>query len=222
MFKNTKKTIKLLFFNPCFPLLFFSNLQSPIRKFYSGKNVFITGATGFVGVTIIEKFLRDVPEIGTIYLLMRGKRGKSIDERLEELKKNSVFNRFKELQLTDRFAKLKPIEGDVGLEKLGISDANRQVLINNVNVVIHSAATLDFFHGLRETTTINLLGTRRVVELCSQMTKLNSLVHVSSAYVNAYLTEVEEKLYPAPDDPQKLIDLVNALKDDALKAMESK
>ncbi|XP_075165878.1 putative fatty acyl-CoA reductase CG8306 [Haematobia irritans] len=198
------------------------NLQSPIKRFYAGKNVFITGATGFVGVTIIEKLLRDIPEIGTLYILMRGKKGKSVDQRLEELKKNSVFNRFKEMKLEDRFAKLKPVEGDVGQEDLGLSPAHRQLLIDNVNVVIHSAATLDFFQGLRETTCINLLGTRRVVELCSQIKNLNSLVHVSSAYVNSYLTQVEEKLYPAPDDPERIIDLVNKSNDEALKTMEPK
>ncbi|XP_073848812.1 putative fatty acyl-CoA reductase CG8306 [Musca autumnalis] len=195
--------------------------KSPIKKFYAGKNVFITGATGFVGVTIIEKFLRDIPEIGTLYILMRSKRGKSVEQRVEDIKKNSVFNKFKELKLEDRFAKLKAVEGDVGQENLGLSDADRQLLINNVNVVIHSAATLDFFQGLRETTCINLLGTRRVVELCSQIKNLNSLVHVSSAYVNSYLTDVEEKLYPAPDDPERIIELVNKSTDKELKEMES-
>ncbi|XP_013103420.2 putative fatty acyl-CoA reductase CG8306 [Stomoxys calcitrans] len=198
------------------------NLQSPIRRFYAGKNVFITGATGFVGVTIIEKLLRDIPEIGTLYILMRAKKGKSVEQRVEDVKKNSVFNRFKEMKLEDRFAKIKPVEGDVGQENLGLSAADRQLLIDNVNVVIHSAATLDFFQGLRETTCINLLGTRRVVELCSQIKQLNSLVHVSSAYVNSYLTDVEEKLYPAPDDPEKVIDLVNKSSDSALKEMEPK
>jgi len=116
--------------------------------------------------------LRDIPSIGTIYLLMRAKKGKSVEERLEELKKNSVFEKFHELQLADRFSKIVAVEGDVGQENLGISEADRQTLINNVHVVFHSAATLDFFQTLKETTNINLLGTRRVVELCKQLTKL--------------------------------------------------
>lgn len=200
----------------------FRNLSSPIKQFYAGKNVFITGATGFVGVTIVEKLLRDIPDIGTVYLLMRAKKGKSVEQRLEELKKNSVFNKFKELKLEERFNKIKPIEGDVGQEHLGISEADRKILINNVNVVFHSAATLDFFQTLKETTNINLRGTRRVVELCKQLTKLESLVHVSSAYVNSYITEVEEKLYPSPDNPEKIIDLAETLNDEALKELEPK
>lgn len=184
--------------------------------------MFITGATGFVGVTIVEKLLRDVPNVGTLYLLMRAKKGKSVQERLEELKKNSVFDKFKELQLEARLSKIVPIEGDVGLDNLGISPKDRQILIDNVNVVFHSAATLDFFQSLKETTNINLRGTRRVVELCQQLKKLDALVHVSSAYVNAYLTEVEEKLYPSPEDPEKIIQLAETLNDEALKELEPK
>lgn len=50
--------------------------------------------------------------------------------------------------------------GDVGQENLGLSNHDRQKLIDNVNVVIHSAATLDFNETLRPTVNINLLGTR--------------------------------------------------------------
>ncbi|XP_037955042.1 putative fatty acyl-CoA reductase CG8306 [Teleopsis dalmanni] len=198
------------------------NISTPVKDFYAGRNVFITGATGFVGVTIIEKLLRDIPNIATIYLLMRPKKGKSVEQRLEDIKNNSVFDKFKESKLESRFSKLVPIEGDVGEEHLGISEINRQILIENVHVVFHSAATLDFFQTLKTTTNINLRGTRRVVELCKQIQNLQALVHVSSAYVNSYITEVEEKLYPSPDDPEKVIHLAETLTDEALKDLEPK
>lgn len=38
-----------------------------------------------MGKILVEKFLRDFPELGNIYLLMRVKRGKSTHERLDEL-----------------------------------------------------------------------------------------------------------------------------------------
>jgi alcohol-forming fatty acyl-CoA reductase len=50
------------------------------------------------------------------------------------------------------------------------------------------------------------------------------MVHVSSAYVNAYMLDAEEKLYPPleEDQAQKLIDLVNTLSDDAIEEVTPK
>lgn len=70
------------------------------------------------------------------------------------------------------FKKLRAIAGDVGEPELGISPADRQLLANEINVVIHSAATLDFQATLKPTVDINLLGTRRMMELASTMKNL--------------------------------------------------
>lgn len=119
------------------------------------------------------------------------------------------------------FKKLIPIPGDVGLDDLGISPENRQTLINNVNVIIHSAATLDFHEPLKPTVNINLLGTRRVTQLALQVHNLSALVHVSSAYVNSYLVECEEKLYAAPADADKTIALTEQLSEEELAAKQA-
>lgn len=62
-----------------------------LASFYSDKNIFITGGSGFLGVCLLEKILRTIPKHGDVYLLMRPKRGKQIQERLETIKTNSVF-----------------------------------------------------------------------------------------------------------------------------------
>lgn len=120
----------------------------------------------------------------------------------------------------DIFRKLIAITGDVSEEHLGISPADRSILIDNVNVVIHSAATLDFNESLKPTVTTNLLGTRRVMQLCNEMKNLKSMVHVSSAYVNSYLVECEEILYPPPDNAEKIIDLATSLTNEALLELQ--
>lgn len=72
-----------------------------VRDWYSGKNIFITGGTGFVGVCLLEKLLRTIPDLGTVYLLMRPKRGKEISERLDELKQNLIFEKLFESKNKD-------------------------------------------------------------------------------------------------------------------------
>jgi hypothetical protein len=42
-----------------------------VKHFYEGKSVLITGATGFIGKVVLEKLLRDIPNIGTIYIIVR-------------------------------------------------------------------------------------------------------------------------------------------------------
>jgi fatty acyl-CoA reductase len=66
--------------------------SSPVQEFFRGKNIFITGATGFLGMALIEKLLRVCPDVGTIYVLVRPKKGKEVSARLEELTKNPVSN----------------------------------------------------------------------------------------------------------------------------------
>lgn len=59
--------------------------NSLIGQFYANKSLFITGATGFIGKALVEKLIRSCSGIKKIYLLIREKRGKDINERLQDL-----------------------------------------------------------------------------------------------------------------------------------------
>jgi hypothetical protein len=61
------------------------NSASDVPGFFKGRCVFITGGTGFMGKVLVEKLLRSCPDIATIYLLMRPKRGNDVRIRQEEL-----------------------------------------------------------------------------------------------------------------------------------------
>lgn len=61
-----------------------------IPEYYSGKCLFITGATGFMGKALVEKILRSCPEVKRLYLLVRPKKGKEPEQRIEEITASKV------------------------------------------------------------------------------------------------------------------------------------
>ena len=61
-----------------------------IPEFYKGRDVFITGATGFMGKALLETLLRTCPDVGHIYVLIRPKRGKDVSHRVVEMLRSPV------------------------------------------------------------------------------------------------------------------------------------
>ncbi|KAI1285384.1 putative fatty acyl-CoA reductase [Halotydeus destructor] len=176
--------------------------ESKIANFYVNRSVFITGATGFMGKVLVEKLLRSCPGIKNIYVLLRTKKGMEARQRLDELLNAKIFDRIRE-ESPKTLYKVVPVPGDIALPGLGITENDQQLLCNEVSIVFHSAATVKFDEPLRTSIEFNVLGTRRVVQLCHKMPQLVALIHVSTAYANCNRDEIDEVLYPPPIAPQK-------------------
>ena len=65
-------------------------MTESIPQFFNGRSIFITGGTGFMGKVLIEKLLRSCPGIEKIYIIIRKRRGKTMAERLQEMKRLPV------------------------------------------------------------------------------------------------------------------------------------
>lgn len=64
--------------------------RSEIQSFYKGKTIFITGGSGFMGKVLIEKLLFACSDLDKIYMLIRSKRGRTPDSRMDEMFKLPV------------------------------------------------------------------------------------------------------------------------------------
>ncbi|CAD1479894.1 unnamed protein product, partial [Heterotrigona itama] len=184
-----------------------SNL-SPIQQFYNGQSIFITGGTGFVGKLLIEKLLRECPGISFVYLLIRPKKGKDMHQRIEEIFDDPLFDKLKEKQPKFRH-QIVVVAGDCSQPGLGMSAVDRQTVTREVSIVFHVAATVRFDEKIKLAVPINVRSPIEVMNLCKEIPCLKSFVHVSTAYANCPLDLIEEKVYEAPIDGEKLITIVD-------------
>lgn len=191
---------------------------SQISDFYSNRSVLITGASGFVGKILVEKLLRACDNIGQIFVLIRPKKGKQPDERLRQLISSIVFDGVRHKEVINR---LIAIEGDITKPLLGLSEQNLDNLVQNVSVILHSAAAVGFDQSLKAAVESNLIGTYNVIQLGRKLPKLVSMVYVSTAYSNCPLSNhLDEHIYPVNMEPQLLIDMASSLDEELMELIK--
>lgn len=146
--------------------------MSAVNEWYKGKNILVTGATGFIGKCLVEKLLRDSQGIGDVYVLIRRKSNVSFEERRDEYRRHIVFKNIAETKpkLLD---KLQIIEGDLLSTDLDINATDKAKVIENVSIIFHSAADVRFDRLLDEAFNINVLGTKRMLELACEIKKMD-------------------------------------------------
>ena len=176
---------------------------------FNGETVFITGCSGFLGKVILEKLMRSF-SCKRIYVLIRTKKNKDTRIRFRsDILGSQIFHTLRK-EKGDNFEKwaselVVPVAGDLLLPGVGISDSDRVSLRRELNVIIHSAASVDFDLPLEEATAINVDGSLAILDLAKECMHLRSLVHVSTCYVNSpQRGTVQERIYDSPFD----VDLV--------------
>ncbi|MDA0746897.1 MAG: SDR family oxidoreductase, partial [bacterium] len=167
--------------------------------------LFLTGATGFLAKGLLEKTLRNAPEVKRIYLFIRprGRAEKRISaaERLEsEVFQSSAFARLRAEwgEAFDAFVheKVEAVSGNLTEPRLGISPEMYERLLAEVDFVINYAGTVVFDEPLDLALKVNTLGPGRIAEFARDCRDA-ALVHVSTAYVNGQRTgSIPETLLP--------------------------
>ena len=157
----------------------------------TGKNVLVTGTTGFVGKVIIEKLLSDIPDVGGIYLLIRGnkKYADANDRFTHEIACSSIFDRLK-INGEESFQrlcsqKIHCITGEVTEKQFGLEDEQLNSLAKKIDVVINSAASVNFREALDQALSINALCLYNSVAF-SRLAGQIPVLQVSTCYVNGF------------------------------------
>lgn len=146
----------------------------------AGHSVLLTGATGFVGMHVLARYLQRTEQ--HVYALVRGSSARDAQRRIEQTLKLLFGKRH---PYGDR---VTAVCGDLGSPGLGLADAHdRDRLAEDVTEIVHAGASVSFGLDLPTSRAINVEGTRRVLELgerCQRRGGLKRLSYVSTAYVS--------------------------------------
>lgn len=182
-----------------------------LANFYAGKTVLITGATGFVGKVLLEKMVRDLPDIEKIYIIIRG----NAKERFEEdILQSRIWDTCKAKMGEAAFNahihnKVVAIGGDLSKEGLGLSSEDYQTVVDQVNVIIHCAASIDFRERLDKAISSNLYASLNMLDLSKRLKNVVAYVHCSTAYVNSNREGWLDEELPVLDfNPEEMVDLI--------------
>jgi nucleoside-diphosphate-sugar epimerase len=142
------------------------------------KNIFITGATGFLGSHLTARFLQDGYHVTA---LARGSKNASPSVRVKEVLHDVGVSEFQNLDV---------VEGDISLPNLGLSDSDQKSVLATTDELWHCAASLSFQQEDRdEIFRMNVDGTLHVLDLVKQ-TRNRRLQHVSTAYIAGNRSDV--------------------------------
>jgi thioester reductase-like protein len=140
--------------------------------------VLLTGATGFVGMELLRRYLERGEQ--HIYALVRARDPAEANARLGGVIENVCGDRDVHRH------RWTAIVGDICKPSVGLEPATRRHLAERVDDVVHGAATVSFSQPLPQSREVNVEGTKRLLEFaqeCQAAGGLRCFSYISTAYV---------------------------------------
>jgi myxalamid-type nonribosomal peptide synthetase MxaA len=159
------------------------------------QHIFLTGATGFVGVFLLAELLATTE--ATIFCLVRTA---SAAEGLERIRDAMTEYGIEEPALKERVI---PVLGTLSRERLGLSRPQWQHLAATADVIYHCGAEVNFLQKYHALKPANVLGTEEILRLaCDGSVKpvhFVSTIYVFSRFSYPPGTEFMEDMEPVHD-----------------------
>lgn len=128
-------------------------------------DILLTGATGFLGIHILENFLKN--KGGKAYCLVRPDKTHRPVEKFREKLHYYFGTKYDEL-IGDRII---IINSDISKENLGLSDTDLLAVASHVSCVINSAAKVAHYGNYSSFEKINVYGTKNLLDFCLKFNK---------------------------------------------------
>lgn len=173
-----------------------------------------------MGKVLLERLLSTCPDVEKLYLLMRQKKDVSPEKRLLQLKQSEVFDLIRATN-PSQLDKLIIIPGDTTKPNLGICPESMN-LLREVSIVFHSAATLKFDEVFAKAVEQNIRSVIRLMTICDKLPKMEAFIHVSTAYCNAELSVIEERVYPPPMPIDQVLAVADSVPEELMNSIINK
>ena len=155
-----------------------SDIQKDITTNINFKNIFLFGATGFLGIHILHELLLNTNS--NIYCLIRRKNGSIPRQRLEE--------KLKFYFPTENLEKYKNriiiLEGNLLDEHFGLDKVVYNKLIRDIDICIHSAALVKHYGDYNLFHQTNVVSTEKIIDFCNEGHSV--LEYISTISVSGY------------------------------------
>jgi thioester reductase-like protein len=173
------------------PIVYFDGARRAeplsVRKALMGKRVLLIGVTGFIGKVWLANTLMDLPEIGKLYLLIRGQKTNPAQNRFEKMMGESpvfdpLFEKYGDGLGALLAEKIEVVEGDVSQPGLGLDAETAVRLGKDLDLVVNSSGLTDFNPDLRDALAVNVDSVYHLVEFIRGSDHAG-LLHLSTCYV---------------------------------------
>lgn len=115
--------------------------------------------------------------------------------------------------------KVVAVAGDITKPGLGISAAQRKDICEEVSVILHVAATINFSEKIQLAVKMNCIALQMVIDLANDLKDLAAVVHTSTAYSHTYREVIpDEEFLEGTYDPSNLIELCDLVSPDVAEA----
>ena len=138
------------------------------------QHIFLTGATGFLGVHLLHELLEKTS--ANIHCLVRAE---NVSEARNKLKNKLSFYQLWNEQHSQRII---PIVGNLEKNLLGLSEKEFQDLASQIDVIYHNGASVNLIYPYSVLKPANVLGTQEILRLASQI-KIKPVHFVSTTSV---------------------------------------
>ncbi|MFL5453191.1 MAG: AMP-binding protein [Myxococcales bacterium] len=157
-----------------------------LSQAFRGREILLTGVTGFLGKVALTMLLDRYPEIGRIHVLVRPRGGGSAEDRFfGRVIDTPPFRPLRERhgEAFEAFlrGKIRPLAGDVSDPLLGIPEKEIEALRGRLGCIVNCAGLVTFNPSLELAVAVNTDGARNAAELCKRIDA--TLVHVSTCFV---------------------------------------